>query len=53
LCSILTFNYAGLWQCSLYDRRHGLGLGEGSGLLGNWRGIFFNRYCAGFISLPG
>jgi hypothetical protein len=26
----------------------------GGGLtLGSWRGTFFNRYCAGFISLPG
>jgi hypothetical protein len=53
LCSILTFNYAGLRQCSLYDRRHGLGLGEGSGLLGSWRGIFFGRSRAGLIPLPG
>jgi hypothetical protein len=52
LCSILTFNYAGLRQCSLYGRRHGLGLGEGSGLFGSWRRIFFSC-CAGFISLPG
>jgi hypothetical protein len=53
LCSTLTFYYAGLRQCSLYGRRHGFSLGEGSGLLGSWRGIFFSRCCAGFISLPG
>jgi hypothetical protein len=53
LCSILTFYYAGLRQCSLYGRRHGLSSGEGSGLLGSRRGIFFSHCCAGFISLPG
>jgi hypothetical protein len=30
LCNILTFNYAGLQQCSLYGRRHGLALGRGA-----------------------
>jgi hypothetical protein len=32
---------------SLYDRCHGLGLGEGSGLLGSWCGIFFSRCTLG------
>jgi hypothetical protein len=53
LCSILTFYYAGLWQCSLHGRCHSLSLGEGSRLLGSRRGIFFSLCRAGFISLPG
>jgi hypothetical protein len=32
-CNVLTFYYAGFWQRSLRDQRHGLGLREGSGLL--------------------
>jgi hypothetical protein len=47
LRSILTFYYAGLWQRSLRGWRHGLALGEGSGLLGCWRGSFFSRAVLG------
>jgi hypothetical protein len=49
-CSVLTLYYAGFWKCSLRDRRHGLGLREGSGLLDGRRGNFFSRHHAGFIS---
>jgi hypothetical protein len=52
-CSVLTFYYAGFWQRSLRGRRHGLGLREGSGLLGGRRGNFFSRRRAGFIPVPG
>jgi hypothetical protein len=52
-CSLLTFYYTGFQQCSLCDRRHGLGQREGSGLLGNRHGNFFSRCRAGFISFPG
>jgi hypothetical protein len=51
--SLLTFYYAGFQQCSLCDWRHGLGLREGSGLLGSSRGNFFSRRRAGFISFAG
>jgi hypothetical protein len=50
-CSVLTFYYVGLWQRSLRDRRHGLGLRERSGLLCGWRGNFFSCRRAGFISV--
>jgi hypothetical protein len=53
LRSILTIYYAGLRQRSIYGRRHGLGLGVGSRLLGSKRRIFFSHCRAGFISLPG
>jgi hypothetical protein len=53
LRSILTLYHAGLWQRSLRGWRHGLALGEGSGLLGSRRGSFFSHCRAGFISLPG
>jgi hypothetical protein len=53
LRSVLTFYNAGLWQRSLYGRRHGLCLGDGSGPLGGWRGTFFSHCRAGFILLPG
>jgi hypothetical protein len=49
-CSILTFYYAGFWQRSLRDRHHGLGLREGSGLLGGGRGNFFSRRVLGSTS---
>jgi hypothetical protein len=52
LRSVLTFYNAGLPQCSLHGWRHGLSLGEGSGLLGGWRGTFFSHCRAGFILLP-
>jgi hypothetical protein len=52
-CSVLTFYYAGFWQRSLCDRCHGLGLREGSGLLGGRRENFFSRRRVGFISVPG
>jgi hypothetical protein len=52
-CSVLTFYYFGFWQRSLCDRRHGLVLREGSGLLGGRRGNFFSRRRVGFISVPG
>jgi hypothetical protein len=47
--SVLTFYYTGLWQRSLRGWRHGLALGEESGLLGSRRGSFFSHYRAGFI----
>jgi hypothetical protein len=52
-CSVLTFYHAGFWQRSLRDRCHGLGLGEGSGLLGGRRKNFFSRRRGGFIFVPG
>jgi hypothetical protein len=51
-CSVLTFYYVVFWQRSRHDRCHGLGLREGSGLLGGRRGNFFSRRRAGFISVP-
>jgi hypothetical protein len=51
--SLLTFYYTGLRQHILCDRCQGLGLREGSELLGSRRGNFFNRCRAGFISFPG
>jgi hypothetical protein len=51
--SVLTFYNAGFRQRTLYSRRHSLCLGDGSGLLGGWRGTFFSHHCAGFILLPG
>jgi hypothetical protein len=53
LCSVHTFYYASLWQRSLRGWRHGLSLGEGSGLLGSRRSSFFSCCRAVFISLPG
>jgi hypothetical protein len=52
-CSVLTFYYVGFRKRSLHDRRHGLGLREGSGLLGGRRGNFVSCRRAGFITVPG
>jgi hypothetical protein len=51
-CSVLTLYYGGFWQHSRCDRRNGLGLREGSGLLCGRRKNFFSRRRAGFISVP-
>jgi hypothetical protein len=53
LSRVLTFNDAGLGQCSLSGRRFGLRLRGGSGLLSGWRGFFFRHRCKGFIPLLG
>jgi hypothetical protein len=53
LSRVLTFNDAGLEQCSLSGRRLGLCMGGGSGLLSGRRGFFFRHLCSGFIPLPG
>jgi hypothetical protein len=50
---VLTFNDAGLGQCSLSGRHFGLRLRGGSGLLSGWRGFFLHHRCRGFIPLPG
>jgi hypothetical protein len=52
-CSVLTFYYAGFWQRSLCDWRHGLDLWEGSGFFGGRCENFFSRRRAGLISVPG
>jgi hypothetical protein len=52
LCSILTFYYAGLRQCSLCGWHYGLALGEGSGLLSSRRDNFFSCCRVGFTPLP-
>jgi hypothetical protein len=51
--NLLTFYHASFRQHSLRDRRHGLGLREGSGLLGSRHENFFSNRRAGFISFPG
>jgi hypothetical protein len=53
LSRVLTFNYAGLRQRSLSDRRLGLCLRGGSELLSRRRGFSFRHLCGGFIPLPG
>jgi hypothetical protein len=50
---VLTFNDAGLGQCSFSGRRLGLRLRGGSGLLSGQRGFFLRHHCGGFIPLPG
>jgi hypothetical protein len=53
LSRVLTFNNAGLRQCSLSGQRLGFCLRGGSGLLSRWRGFFLRHLCSGFIPLPG
>jgi hypothetical protein len=53
LSIVLTFNNAGHGQRSLDDRRFGLRLRGGSGLLSGRRGFFFRHHYRGFIPLPG
>jgi hypothetical protein len=53
LSRVLTFNDAGLRQCSLRGRRLGLCLGSESGLLSGRRGFLFCHRYGGFIPLPG
>jgi hypothetical protein len=53
LSRVLTFNDAGLRQCSLSSRHFGLRLRGGSGLLSGRRGFFFHHHYSGFIPLPG
>jgi hypothetical protein len=51
--SLRTFHYGGLRRRSLCARRHGLGLGKGSGFLGSRRQIFLSSHRARFFSFPG
>jgi hypothetical protein len=53
LSRVLTFNDAGLGQCSLSSRHFGLRLSGGSGLLSGRRGFFIRHHCSGFIPLSG
>jgi hypothetical protein len=53
LSRVLTFNDAGLRQCSLSGRRFGFRLRGGSGLLSGRRDLLFRHLCSGFIPLPG
>jgi hypothetical protein len=53
LSKVLTFNDAGLRQCSFSDQRLGLRLSGGSGLLSGRRDFLFRHLCSGFIPLPG
>jgi hypothetical protein len=50
---VLTFNDAGLRQCSLSGRCLGLRLEGGSGLLSGQRGFLFRHRRSGFTPLPG
>jgi hypothetical protein len=50
---VLTFNDAGLGQCSLSGRHFRLRQRGGSRLLSGWRRFFFHHRCRGFIPLPG
>jgi hypothetical protein len=49
----LTFYYSGFQRCRFCTRRHGFGLGKGSGLLDSEHQIFFSCCRAGFITFPG
>jgi hypothetical protein len=49
---VLTFNDAGLRQCSLSGQRFGLCLRGESGLLSGRRDLLFRHLCSGFIPLP-
>jgi polyisoprenoid-binding protein YceI len=52
LSRVLTFDHAGLGQCSFSSRRFGLLLRGRSGLLGGQHGFFVRHHCRGFIPLP-
>jgi hypothetical protein len=52
LSRVLTFDHAGLGQCSFSNRHFRLRLRGRSGLLDGRRGFFVRHRCRGFIPLP-